>query len=448
MVLTMLIRSLSGIRGIVGQDLTPSEVLDYSSRFGRFCGKGRVAVGRDSRPTGEALKSAAVAGLLATGCEVVDLGIVPTPSALLSVKALECAGGIVITASHNPMEWNGLKLINSSGIFLDAEETNSMYEMKEGWAGFAEHGALIEDELCVERHIEKILALGLLDLEGMKRRSFKVVIDTCNGAAYRAGPQLLRALGCEVITMNCELTGTFPRPTEPNPSLLNDLKDAAIELGADVGFATDPDADRLGIVSKSEQPLGEEYTLALATELVLSKERGKVVTNVSTSSLIDWVARRHAGEVVRTPIGEAHVVRKILASQALIGGEGNGGVILPRVHPTRDSLTGMALALQLLLERDVPLETIIEGFPSLRIIKKKVTLEGDFRESELRDHFADAEVDETDGLLFKYADSWLSVRKSGTEPIVRVIAEAPTEERALALVDRAIGLLPADDGGR
>jgi phosphomannomutase len=339
------------------------------------------------------------------------------------------------------MEWNGLKLINGAGIFLDADETKSMNEEDEGWASTNEHRTLILDGLGVERHIEKISALDVLDLDALRRRRFKVVVDACNGAAYRAAPELLRRLGCEVTALNCELTGTFPRPTEPNPSALTDLKRAVTEIGADCGFATDPDADRLGVISKSAQPLGEEYTLALSAELLLSKQRGKAVTNISTSSLIDWVAKRHGGEVIRTPIGEAHVVRGMLASQAVIGGEGNGGVILPKVHPTRDSLTAMALTLQLLMEREESLEAIIEAFPTLKIVKKKVAIEGELREAKLRSHFDDGELDETDGLLFRYPDSWLSVRKSGTEPIVRVIAEAPTEERATALVDRAIGFL-------
>ena len=440
----MLMVSLSGIRGVVGQDLTAAGVLDYAVKFGRFCEKGKVAVGTDTRPSGPALKHAAIGGLLATGCEVVDLGVLPTPSILMSVKDLGCRGGMVITASHNPMEWNGLKLINSDGIFLGREEVDHMATKEESSVGWQELKGVVEDKGGVERHIGKILSLDYLDLEGLRRKKFKVVVDTCNGAAYRIGPELLRRLGCQVKEVNCRPDPPFPRPPEPKPSGLKELQKSLLKLQADIAFATDPDADRLCILSKSTLPLGEEYTLALSTELVLSKEKGVVVTNVSTSRLVDWVASRHGAEVLRTPIGEAHVVRAMLQRRAVIGGEGNGGVILPRVHPTRDSLTAMALILQLLLEKKLPIETIIDGYPPSRIVKKTVRISGNLNRPELVACFADAEVDETDGLLFSFSESWVSIRKSGTEPMVRVIAEAPTEEEASSLVNRAIKTLCAE----
>lgn len=433
--------SLSGIRGVVGRDLTPMEVLDYATKFGRFCEKGRVAIGRDTRPTGETLKHAVVAGLLATGCGVVDLGVLPTPSILLSVKELGCRGGVVITASHNPMEWNGLKLINSGGIFLGSEEVELMKAKEESWIGWQEQREVVEDTSGLERHLQKIFSLDYLDLEGLRRRRFRVVVDTCNGAAYLAAPELLHRLGCEVISMNCEPNPPFPRPPEPKPAGLKQLQTALVELNGDIGFATDPDADRLCIISKSELPLGEEYTLALSTELVLGKEPGKVVTNVSTSRLVDWIAERYGVEVVRKPIGEAHLVRAMSEHKAVIGGEGNGGVIVPKVHLTRDSLTAMALILQLLLERNEPVEKIIDSFPHLKIVKKTMKIAGELNRSELLNRFSNAEVDESDGLLFSYPDSWVSIRRSGTEPIVRIIAEAPTEDKASWLVGEAMETL-------
>jgi phosphomannomutase len=436
--------SLAGIRGVVGQDLTAAGVLDYGVKFGHFCEKGKVAVGTDTRPSGPALKHAAIAGLLATGCEVVDLGVLPTPSVLISVKDLACKGGMVITASHNPMEWNGLKLINSQGIFLGSEEVKRMGAKEESWAEWHELKEVVEDRGGIERHIEKILSLDFLDLEGLRRRRLKVVIDTCNGAAYLIGPELLRRLGCEVTEMNCRPDPPFPRPPEPKPAGLTELQETLVKLEADIAFATDPDADRLCIVSKSGLPLGEEYTLALCTDLVLSKERGIVVTNVSTSKLVDWIASRYGAEVLRTPIGEAHVVKAMLRHGAVIGGEGNGGVILPRVHPTRDSLTAIALILELLLERERPIEAIIDSYPRSRIVKKTVRVSGDLNRPQLVACFADAELDETDGLLFSYSESWVSIRRSGTEPIVRVIAEAPTEEGASSLVKKAIRTLCAE----
>lgn len=433
--------SLSGIRGVVGQDLTPPLVLDYASKFGRFSEKGKVAIGRDTRPTGETLKHAAIAGLLATGCEVVDLGVLPTPSILLSVKELGCKGGIVITASHNPIEWNGLKLVNSDGIFLDKEEVELMNTKTHGWVESKEQKELVEDRMGIERHLQRILSLDYLDLGGLQRRRFRVIVDTCNGAAYQAAPELLRRLGCEVIAINCESKPPFPRPPEPKPVHLRELQRALVELNGDIGFATDPDADRLCIVAKSELPLGEEYTLALSTELVLSKETGKVVTNVSTSRLVDWIAKKYGVEVVRTPIGEAHVVRAMLRNGAVIGGEGNGGVILPKVHPTRDSLTAMALILELLLERNESVEKVVSEFPHLRMVKEKVKVSRELNRSQLLNRFSDAQVDESDGFLFSYPDSWISIRKSGTEPIVRIIAEAQDEEEALKLIKKAMEIL-------
>jgi len=436
--------SLSGIRGVVGSDLTPVRVADYAAKFGRFCERGKVAVGRDTRPTGETFKHAVIAGLLGTGCEVVDLGVLPTPSVLLSVRELRCDGGIVITASHNPLEWNGLKLINSDGIFLGNEEVERMKVKEEDWTGWQEHRGVVEDHSGIERHLQKILSLDYVDVEGLRKRKFKVVIDACNGAAYLAGPELLRQLGCEVAAIHCTSDPPFPRPPEPTPANLGELERTLVEFDGDIGFATDPDADRLCIITGCELPLGEEYTLALATELVLSKEKGKVVTNVSTSRLVDWIADRHGGEVLRTPIGEAHLVRAMLADGAVIGGEGNGGVVFPKVHPTRDSLTAIALILQLLLERDERVEKIIASFPPLRMIKERVKISGELDRSQLIDHFGGARVDETDGLLFSFPDSWVSIRRSGTEPIVRIIAEGPTEEKASQLVREAKEILCAE----
>lgn len=433
--------SLSGIRGVVGRDLTPVDVLGYAAKFGRFCKKGRVAIGRDTRPTGETLKHAVISGLLATGCDVVDLGVLPTPSILLSVKELGCRGGVVITASHNPMEWNGLKLINSEGIFLGSEEVELMEAESESWTGWQEQKGVVEDKNGLERHLQKILSLDYLDLEGFRKRRFRVVIDTCNGAAYLAAPELLRQLGCEVTAIHCQPNPPFPRPPEPKPAGLKVLQRALVESDGDIGFATDPDADRLCIISRSELALGEEYTLALSAELVLSKKRGKVVTNVSTSRLVDWITKRHGGEVVRTRIGEAHLVRAMSKHSAVIGGEGNGGVILPEVHSTRDSLTAMALILQLLLERNESVDEIIGSFPPLKMIKEKAKISGELNRSELLNRFSNAEVDETDGLLFSYSDSWVSIRRSGTEPIVRIIAEGPTEEKASQLIGEAKEIL-------
>lgn len=228
----MLIVSLSGIRGVVGQDLTPVEVLDYGAKFGRFCDGGKVVVGTDTRPTGKTLKHAAITGLLATGCDVVDLGVLPTPTILLSVKELGCKGGIVITASHNPLEWNGLKLINSQGIFLSREEADAMNAKTSGWRDYREQGRLTEDEEGLERHLQKILSLDYLDVPGLRKRRFKVVVDACNGAAYRAAPELLRRLGCEVTSLYCEPTPPFPRAPEPTPAGLTRLRKALVEVGA------------------------------------------------------------------------------------------------------------------------------------------------------------------------------------------------------------------------
>lgn len=445
-----MIISVSGLRGIAGEDLTDELIFKYTHAFGNFCNNGKVVVGRDTRPSGEMVKRSCFKGLLSAGCEVVDLGILPTPSILFSTKELRADGGISITASHNPIEWNGLKFVNSKGLFLNKKEYEKFERMVKETKVFPVClKATKSIGKPIDRHIKKILSLEYLDIPALKKRRFKVIIDTCNGAGYEIGPKLLQKLGCEVIRMNCNPFEPFPRPPEPNLENLMALKRRVIKENADVGFGLDPDGDRLAVCSKKDFPLGEEYTVVLAASLILGKKKGCVVTNLSTTKLIDDVATEKGASVIRTRVGEANVVEAILKNKAIIGGEGNGGVILPDVHLTRDASTGMALILQYILERRESIENILDKFPKYYIVKKKISIKTDrvLRLGRLKEKFGGAEINEEDGLKFSWKDSWVHIRKSGTEPIMRIIAEAKTEKEAQSLIKQVqsyLNLAPRD----
>ena len=440
--------SVSGIRGRVGEALTPEVVATYAAGFGawsasRVSGKARVVVGRDSRVSGPMFHHAVLSALQSVGCTVVDLGLTTTPTCQLAVEDDHAAGGLMISASHNPIEWNALKFIGPSGLFLDASEGAEMRRLVERGiprVSWDRLGSVDRDEGAVERHLERVLGIPYLDVEGIRRRRFKVALDCVRGAGAVIMPRLLERLGCEVIAINLEPDGRFPRAPEPVAENLGELERLVRQAAAAIGFAVDPDVDRLALVSEEGRAIGEDYTLALAAYLVLRHRSGAVVTNLSTSRVVDDAARMSGAEVVRAPVGEVNVAVRMREEGAPIGGEGNGGVILSEVHLGRDAPVGAALVLQLLHEEGRPLSRIVGDLPRYVIVKEKLERPAarlDTVYAALRGTFSDASVDTQDGLRLAWVDRWVHIRPSGTEPIVRVIAEAPTEQAARELVRKS-----------
>lgn len=430
-----LIMSVSGMRGVFGEALTPAAVLRYASAFGKILGDGRVVLGRDPRPSGEEIRRSILSVLLSRGCEVIDLGMCPTPTVHVNVKELQASGGLIITASHNPREWNGLKAVNSEGVFFSVRQSDRLEMLfrrsRLRKAPPPRGRTAEEDPEGVRRHIEAVKAMEWLNVGSLRGRRFKVALDCCNGAASFALPSLLNELGCDVVPLFCTPGEDFPRGPEPVRENLTQLSRLVKAERADVGFGIDPDGDRLSIVSEDGSPLGEEYTLALAARFALSKKRGNVVTNLSTSRMIDDIAEEAGVEVARTRVGEAWVVERMREVNALIGGEGNGGVILPEVNYTRDSLVAAALVLEHLLESGSSISELADSIPRYHMRKTTIPCDADgaYRiVSDLKARFANEEVDLSDGIRIDWPDSWTHLRKSNTEPIVRVIAESRSKE--------------------
>ena len=438
--------SVSGVRGRVGEALTPEVVTKFAAGFGAWAlqrdpANRTIVLGRDSRVSGPMFHRAVVAALQSVGARVVDIGVVPTPTIQLAVEYHHAAGGLGITASHNPIEWNALKFIGPSGLFLDKDEGVAMRAVVESnfpRATWDRIGVVDGDEEAIQRHIDAVLALPFLDVEGIRARRFHVALDCVRGAGGLFMPRLLEALGCRVDAINLEPDGRFPREPEPIPENLGELEALVKRTGAAVGFAVDPDVDRLALVDDTGRAIGEDYTLALAARVVLAHREGNVVTNLSTSRIVDDVAERAGRRVVHAPVGEVNVATRMRTERAPIGGEGNGGVILTEMHLGRDAPIGTALVLQLLHETGKPLSAIVAEYPRYSIVKDKLRRPDaplDSVYAALRNAFADAEPDTQDGLRLTWKDRWVHVRPSGTEPIVRVIAEAPSEREAQALID-------------
>ena len=452
MTISGLMESVSGVRGRVGEALTPEVVARYALAFGVWSlrrSKSRVIVlGRDTRVSGPIFHRIATASLEAAGAHVIDIGVAPTPTVQLAVEHFHAAGGLAVTASHNPIEWNALKFIASTGLFLDAAEANSLRAfMRDGVRGatWDELGFTEPDPGAVQRHIEAILGLSVIAADQIRSRRFRVALDTCHGAGSVIMPELLERLGCEVHVINSTPDGRFHRPPEPVAENLAELEQLVRETGAAIGFATDPDVDRLALVADGGRAIGEDYTLAVATHVVLSKRRGVVVTNLSTSRIVDDVASRFDCVVDRAPVGEVNVAVRMRDKGAVVGGEGNGGVILSELHLGRDAPLAAALSLQLLAAESVGLSAFLARYPQYAIVKEKLDRPDaplDAVYDALRSAFADASVDLQDGLRLSWPDRWVHVRPSGTEPIVRVIAEAPTRDAAEALIRRC--RLPLD----
>lgn len=428
---------VSGVRGRIDRDLTPRVIVAFSQAFGLHIGHRKVVIGRDTRPSGEMCRHALLSGLLSVGCDVVDLGICPTPTVLLMVRELDASGGIAITASHNPIEWNALKFVGGDGFFLGREAMEKMMESvraiyAEDRSHGTDFGTVTHFSEGVDQHIEAILKLDLIDVKRIRQKKFRVALDCVNGAGSAMVPGLLAKLGCEVLPLHCDLSGIFPRGPEPVAENLEKLTGFVRDCGADIGMALDPDADRLALVDETGKPLGEEMTLALAVRFVLGKKRGPVAANLSTSMMIDRIAGEYGVEVHRTPVGEIHVARRLEEVGGVVGGEGNGGVILPELHLTRDAPLAVALILQYLSETGLALSALASQLPTYEMIKGKVELRAgqEFDLGSIRDAHSGAGVDETDGLKLMWDGEWIHIRKSGTEPIVRIIVEAENKEKA------------------
>ena len=432
-----LIKSISGIRGIVNQTLNKTIVNTYSNIFTSLQPSGDILLARDSRPHGRELYDSIADTLISMGRNVIDCGIIPTPTAQFIIKEKKLSGGIVVTASHNPIEWNGLKFLDSDGCFLNA---NKMKELLSGnpKQTTMNKGKVIESKNSYQDHIDNILNLNCIDIDKIKSKKFKVALDTVNGAAYKALPELLNALNCDIVKIHCNNDGTFPRGTEPIPSHLEDLSKTVINHKADIGFATDPDADRLAIVDNHGEPIGEESTLVLALESYLKYYQGsqKVVTNLSTSMAVDVIAHQYNSTVERSSVGEINVVEKMKELESAIGGEGNGGVILEESHLGRDSLVASALILNHLAQSDIPFDKILESTPRFTMIKDKITLQHDVDFNHIKSLFKNDDVSfiQGDGLKVIWKDKWVHIRKSNTEPIIRIISEADTYENAKNLI--------------
>jgi phosphomannomutase len=435
--------SVSGFRGIIGDTLNVQEVFALAQAYGSCLAQGgTVVLGRDSRPTGPMLVQAVAAALRSAGCDVVDIGVVPTPTVPIMVRELGAAGGIQISASHNPVEWNALKCFTASGRNIDQTDLQRLLQAYEAgvpsvpWSGT---GGYRQDDRAIDIHIDRVLAA--VDVAAIRARAFSVVIDSVNGAGGRIAPRLLDRLGCRVLPFYTDPERLFPRDPEPTAANVRETGAVVAALDADIGFVQDPDADRLAIIDQTGRYIGEEYTLVLcaAARLAAAKAGGVAcpvaATNLSTSRMLDDVAAEFGAEVRRSAVGEANVVDAMQAAGAVIGGEGNGGVIEPRVVWGRDSQIGIALVLELLAKRQQPLAEIIASFPSYHIHKEKVacdqaTVQAAIDGLRAADWVAGAAVDLTDGIKFSWSDRWLHLRASGTEPASRIITEAPDRQQA------------------
>jgi phosphomannomutase len=425
--------SISGIRGIIGDGLDPEVIVDYVNAYSKFIGSGKVIVGRDARITGEMVNQIVTGTLLSNGINVVDIGICPTPTVQFTVKSLNANGGIAISASHNPNEWNALKLLNNTGQFMSPDEHEKMKTYLnsnpsyKSWDKIGNRVVLFD---AIKNHVNEILKLPVIEVDKIKKKKFKVVADCVNGAGAYCIPDLLKSFGCEVIELNCEKTGIFPRLPEPLPENLTETMKAVKKHNADFAVVVDPDVDRLVLITDKGEPFSEENTITIAVDFVLSKTSGNVAVNLSTSRSVDDIAKKYNTSCFRSPVGEANVVKKMKEVNAVIGGEGSGGVIYPVLHYGRDALVGIAIVLQYLTDSNKKLSEIKDILPQYYISKKKIDLckaSPDSVLNKLAEKYSSQKINIEDGLRIDFADHWVHFRKSNTEPIIRIITEAKSQ---------------------
>ncbi len=443
-----LVKSTSGVRGVIGNGLDPLLATQYGAAFGTFLKKGPVVVGRDSRPSGEMIKAATIAGLNSVGIDVIDIGIVPTPTVEIAITSLKARGGICVTASHNPAQWNALKFFNDKGEFI----TPAQYKQLDGIFNRAKFAIKRHDkighttysEIWADEHIKRTLELKTVNTAAIRRRKFKIVVDAVNGAGSYALPALLEKLGVKVVRINCKGDGDFTHEPEPVPKNLTQLCRAVKKHKADLGMACDPDADRLALVNEFGQPIGEELTLSIAVKAILAKKGGTSVINLSTSKTTEDVARSVGSKVYYSKVGEANVVQMMHARKAVIGGEGNGGVIYPGFHAGRDSLVAAALVLDCLVSEKKSLAELVATFPKYHYIKTKGNLAGNFGmklkqfKREASAILGKTRIDSRDGFRFDFKDGWIQIRTSNTEPIYRLIVETRNQELSEQLLSKVI----------
>ena len=441
-----LMAGVSGVRGIVGTGMNPEIATRFSAAYASGLPGHLVVVGRDTRASGPLIVSAVSTALRFKGISVVDLGIASTPTVEIMTAELGAAGGIVVTASHNGAEWNALKFLDSRGQFLSASAMEDITKRAVGaeclFDAAQQFAPLVANDAGDAIHIRKILELERIDREQIAARAIKAVVDCVNGAGSRILPLMLRSLGLAVVELYTDVEAPFPHDPEPKPQNLLELSNAVVREKADIGFACDPDGDRLVLVDETGCVLSEELTLAIAADFVLKEEKGALVANLSSSRVIDDVGEAHGVSVHRSKVGEAHVTTLMQETHAAIGGEGNGGVIYPKLHYGRDAMAGAALVLQSLAEEGLPLSKKAASFPRYFIVKEKVALKGDFAAAEksLKKRFS-GRVTAIDGIRIDMESGWVHVRMSNTEPVVRIIAEARSIEEARSLVEKAGAVL-------
>jgi phosphomannomutase len=434
--------SISGIRGIVGDGLDPKTIVEFASAYADFIGSGTIVIGRDSRITGEMVQNILTGTLVAKGLNVIDIGIVPTPTVQLTVKNHNAAGGIAISASHNPNQWNALKLLNGTGQFMTPDEHAQLKaRMKTDiylYKAWDKIGKVTAFPQAIDEHIAAVKKISCINVEAIRARKFRVLADCVNGAGYDVIPRFLEDLGCEVVKVNCESTGIFPRLPEPIPENLVETFEQVKVSNVDIGIVVDPDVDRLVLITEKGEPFIEENTIAQAVQFYLSKNPGATVVNLSTTRAVHDIAASYGCQSFRAPVGEANVVLRMKEVGAVIGGEGSGGVILPEIHYGRDALIGIALTLQHLLEFGGTMSEMKAALPQYSIAKRKVNLTSQ-KPAEifaaLKAKHPEAQIDEEDGLRLDFKDHWIHCRSSNTEPIIRVICEAPEQAMADQIAD-------------
>nr|WP_299385371.1 phosphoglucosamine mutase [Allomuricauda sp.] len=451
-----LIKSISGIRGTIGgktnDNLTPLDAVKFAAAYGTwlqsYLGKQKltVVIGRDARLSGEMIQNLVVSTLVGLGIDVVDLGLSTTPTVEIAVPLEKADGGIILTASHNPKQWNALKLLNEKGEFLDAGQGAIILELAEkedfDFAEVDQLGTITKNDSYIDIHIDEVLNLSLVDKEVIKQKGFKVVVDGVNSTGGIAIPKLLEELGVEVVKLYCEPTGHFPHNPEPLKEHLGDICDMVVKEKADFGIVVDPDVDRLAFISNEGEMFGEEYTLVACADYVLGKTKGNTVSNLSSSRALRDITQRHGGTYEAAAVGEVNVVIKMKANDAIIGGEGNGGIIYPESHYGRDALVGTALFLMLMAEKGGTVAALRASYPSYFMSKKKIQLtpelDVDALLESMHQKYRNEEVSTIDGVKIDFPENWVHLRKSNTEPIIRIYTEAKSQSEADALADRII----------
>nr|WP_299068369.1 phosphoglucosamine mutase [uncultured Allomuricauda sp.] len=452
-----LIKSISGIRGTIGgatsDNLTPIDAVKFAAAYGTwlkdYSGKQEltVVIGRDARLSGEMIQNLVVSTLVGLGIDLVDLGLSTTPTVEIAVPLEKADGGIILTASHNPKQWNALKLLNERGEFLDAEQGAIILELAEkedfDFAEVDDLGTITKNDSYIDIHIDEVLNLSLVDKETIKKAGFKVVVDGVNSTGGIAIPKLLEELGVEVVKLYCEPTGHFPHNPEPLKEHLGDICELVVKENADFGIVVDPDVDRLAFISNDGEMFGEEYTLVACADYVLGKTKGNTVSNLSSSRALRDVTEKHGGTYEAAAVGEVNVVAKMKANNAIIGGEGNGGIIYPESHYGRDSLVGTALFLMLMAEKGGTVAELRASYPSYFMSKKKIQLTPDLDVDgilvAMHEKYKDEDVSTIDGVKIDFPENWVHLRKSNTEPIIRIYTEAKSQAEANDLADKIIG---------